>query len=150
MRKNGKSVNFLEDEVFAKMRSVLDAKMKQLSRQGLGIEKNQADVITTEIEEILWSKGILGCSNPRTLLNTMVYLIGLHFALRAGKEHRNLRFGEESQISLKQDPVDDAICSTLKTFRKQNRVGCSTEKCRRSAPERTSAKIRKDVSWIYI
>ena len=103
MRKNGKSVNILEDEVFAKMRSVLDAKMKQLSRQGLGIEKNQADVITTEQEEILWSKGILGCSNPRTLLNTMVYLIGLHFALRAEQEHRNLRFGEESQISLKQD-----------------------------------------------
>ena len=42
-------------------------------------------------EEVLWSLGLLGTFNPEVLLNTLVYLIGLHCALHAGKEHRVLR-----------------------------------------------------------
>ena len=34
----------------------------------------------------------------------MIYLIGLHFGLRARKEHRQLRFGKNSQIQLLSDP----------------------------------------------
>ena len=60
------------------MKSVLDAKMKSLSKQSLGIDKKQADVISVEQEEILWSTGILGSDEPQQLLNTVVYLIGLN------------------------------------------------------------------------
>ena len=44
--------------------------------------------------------GFLGKSNPEQLLNTVVFVLGLSCALRAGKEHRQLRsFGFNSQFT---------------------------------------------------
>lgn len=42
--------------------------------------------------------GILGESDPRTLFNTIVYVFGLHFALRGRDEHRRLR---PSQLTIR-------------------------------------------------
>lgn len=55
-------------------------------------------VITTEMEDKMWEMGILGDSDPSTLLNTMVYVFGMHFALRGRDEHRRLR---PSQLTLR-------------------------------------------------
>ncbi|XP_067656395.1 uncharacterized protein [Haliotis asinina] len=74
--------------------------MKSLARQGIGIDKRQAAVITVEQEGVLWKKGILGEDTPQNLIDTLVYLIGLNCALRAGDEHRNLRVGPNSQFYL--------------------------------------------------
>ena len=46
----------------------------------------------------MWEKGLLGSSNPKQLVNTLVYMFGIHFALRADAEHRALRVGVKSQI----------------------------------------------------
>ncbi|ESO94813.1 hypothetical protein LOTGIDRAFT_161064 [Lottia gigantea] len=70
------------------LRSVLNSKMKELSRLGLGINTKKSEVITIEQEEILWSKGLLGESNPQQLLDTLLFLFGLHFALRAAEEFK--------------------------------------------------------------
>ena len=52
------------------------------------------------MEQQLWNNCILGSSNPKQLLCTVFYIVGKHFALRSRQEHRNLRFGSESQIKV--------------------------------------------------
>ena len=65
--------------------------MKMCTAKGLGVTIKKANIISKMDEDILWSKGVLGIQFPEQLLLTVVYVIGLNFALRAGKKHRNLR-----------------------------------------------------------
>ena len=51
-----------------------------------------------ELEKIMWEKDLLGMNNPQQLLTTMLYQIGLNFALRAGQDHKKLHVGPQSQI----------------------------------------------------
>jgi hypothetical protein len=69
------------------------------SRAGIGLERKQAEVITSDMEMMMWEQGVLGEDNPKALLNTVFHLLGLHFALRGGVEQRRLRHNP-SQISL--------------------------------------------------
>ena len=62
-----------------------------MKRHCLGVRKKQAEPITVDEETWLWDKGQLGDHSPQALLNTMIYLIGIQFALRSGQEHRNLQ-----------------------------------------------------------
>ena len=82
-RQSGHFINFLDNVGFEGMRRILDAKMKDLSKQGLGIRRKMADVITEEQGDIMWQKGILGTDTPQKRLDTLIYSLGLHFALRA-------------------------------------------------------------------
>ncbi len=65
--------------------------MKLHTQQGVSQPVKQADILTLEQEELLWSKGLLGLSNPIQLQRTLLYMLGIHLALHAGKEHRNLK-----------------------------------------------------------
>ncbi len=49
------------------------------------------DPITVENEEELWEQGLLGGDTPKQLREMVMYLVGLSFALRGGKEQRALR-----------------------------------------------------------
>ena len=60
-----------------------------------------------EEEETLWRTGLLGDSNPQQLLDTMIYCCGLFFALRSGREHRQLR-RSPPQIQLIEQAVERA------------------------------------------
>lgn len=59
----------------------------------------------------LWEKGFLGDSSPRLLLDTMLYLCGIHFVLRSGEEHRSLQL---SQFELVSHPDGSATSCTQK------------------------------------
>ena len=65
--------------------------MKKLQREGVGAKKRQVEVLTEANEELIWSKGLLGDTTLQSLLDTVILYNRLFFALRSGKEHRQLR-----------------------------------------------------------
>ena len=101
IRQDRPEINIFKSPTFSGFQRALDGEMKRLRSTGLGVRKKQAEPITIDEENILWDKGILGCSTPQVLLDTMLFLCGLHFALRSGEEHRGLLL---SQFELKCPP----------------------------------------------
>ena len=100
LRTNGfPQIDIFKDSGFSQFQMVLDSEMKHLQSAGIGANHRKAEPITFGEEEILWQKCILGDHTPQSLLNTIVYMNGLYFALRGGTEHRNLRH-KPSQIQL--------------------------------------------------
>ena len=87
----GLTWRFLEDERFTQLKFTLDNITKQFTSMGIGVSVKKADIITKIDEDILWSRGILRTEYPEQLLHTVLYIVGLNCALRAGKEHQNLR-----------------------------------------------------------
>ena len=55
--------------------------MKSRSQQDLGLVVKKAGFIIVEMEDKLWSGVVLGYSNAKSLSNTLLYLLGLNFAL---------------------------------------------------------------------
>ena len=73
--------------------------MKRLSSTGQYIHNQQAEPVTVKDESLLWELGLLGTTSPTVLLHTLVYMVGLYFALRSGSEHRRLWY-TPAQIQL--------------------------------------------------
>ena len=105
------------------MRFTLDNLMKIRTSQGIGVTVKKAQVLTATDEDFLWSLGLLGTFNAETLLNTVVFMIGKGFALRAGNEHRALRSPPfDSQFKFLRD--EDGFFF----IRYQEEIGCKTNK----------------------
>ena len=99
--------------------------MKRLRSLGLGVKKKQAEPITTEEENKLWEQGILGNSSPQVLLDTMVFLCGMYFALRSGQEHRSLQC---SQIELFEPQNSPPYLVYNENYSKNNTGGIAQRK----------------------
>ncbi|XP_048242449.1 uncharacterized protein KIAA1958-like [Haliotis rufescens] len=100
LKLGGSKFNLMQDDAFADARKSLDAVMHERSSAGLGADvRKHTEAISREEENCLWEKGCLGESNPQQLLDTIVYLTGLYFALRGGKEHQALRLHQNPQIT---------------------------------------------------
>ena len=96
----GRSVKFIDDPEYIEVRHCLDNRMKELSREGNIQQRKKADIISVDDENLMWDKNVLGSSSPKQLVDTVLYLFGVHFALRASVEHRSLRIGPRSQLRL--------------------------------------------------
>ena len=95
----------LDHPQFVALRNVLDNTMKERHREGLGVRQS-AEIITLSHENRMFETGVLGTDAPDQLLNTVIYVVGMHFALRGGVEHNNLRLpgkGNNSQVTFRKD-----------------------------------------------
>ena len=81
----------LNEDEFQDLRFTLHNVMKERVENGIGCRVRKAEVLTFTDEDLLWSLGLLGTHSPEVLLHTVLFSLGLHCALRAGKEHRALR-----------------------------------------------------------
>ena len=97
------TVDFFKDSEFADFRVCLDSEMKRLQKAGHGSKTRKAEPLTTEEEELLWTKGLLGKGSPQALVDTILVMNGIYFALRSGSEHRQLR-ADPCQITLHERP----------------------------------------------
>jgi hypothetical protein len=89
-----RQLSIFNDKAFHEARLVLDSQMKKGASQGLLKPKKQAVCISTSDEEEMWKNGAFGSSNPRQLILTLIYHIGMHCSLRASQEHKDLEYGE--------------------------------------------------------
>ena len=79
-------------------------------------------MITEEEEDQLWKRGLLGDHTPQSLLDTMVFCNGLYFALRRGKEHRQLR-QNPCQIELVEHPGERSFLNYTEDVSKNHPGG---------------------------
>lgn len=98
---NKRPLKIMKDREFSEFQKALDASCKLSSQEGLGCQVKRSEIITLEDELKLWNLNILGGNNPQQLMNTLLYLNGIHFALRSGPEHRKLKM---SQLEITLDP----------------------------------------------
>ncbi len=77
--------------------------MKESAKEGCVQPKKQAKAVTMSEEDKLWDLGLLSEDMPKKLVNTLIYLIGIHFALHGGEEHKQLKVGVWSNINIKYD-----------------------------------------------
>ena len=90
LHQNGIYWKLLDGEAFRGLLNVLDNLMKQRTAIGLGVRQSST-IITLGHEDKLFSCGALCEHNPKTLLRTVIYMLGLHLALRGGVNHNRLR-----------------------------------------------------------
>ncbi len=101
--KMGKLWKLIDGNDFVKVKHTLDNLMKEQACSETS-ENMSADPISLEAEDKMWQSGILGEQNPNQLRDTVMYLIGISFALRGGDKQRNLRSpGYNPQIVVKKD-----------------------------------------------
>ena len=99
----GNVPNFMakKNPLFADLNAATDKHYRMLRQEGVGTSKNQAEPISPEEEDVLWSSGVLGSHSPKSLLNAFFFLNGKNFALRDTEQY-HLRI---SQLKRIEDPV---------------------------------------------
>ena len=90
LQQNGVYWKLLDDVEFFKLRNIVDNTMKERHAQGLGVRKS-CNIISMTDEDRMFQCKALGDENPQMLLRTVIYMMGLHLALRGGVEHTRLR-----------------------------------------------------------
>ena len=73
---------------FFQFRKALDARMKVMTKQGVGVQKEHADPVLGEKEEMFWDKGIFSLDTAQGLNNAVFFHNGKCFGYRSESEHK--------------------------------------------------------------
>ena len=90
LREKDAAFSIAKDIEFSNSRKVLEGKARLLRQEGFGKRPNAAKALTSQDEELLWSKGVLGSHSPQSLIQTMWFLLTQHFGLRCCQEHHDM------------------------------------------------------------
>ena len=139
---------------FRNLSSALIFQTKQRASAGVGVDVKQAKAISESDENYLklWKHGYLRNGNPEILRNTLVWVLGLNFALRAGQEHRNLRM-KNFQLSVGIDEDGKQYLEYKEDVSKTNSGGLAHNHLKRKTvkahenndqPERCPVRLYKE------
>ena len=90
LREKDAAFSIAKDIEFSNSRKVLEGKARLLRQEGFGKRPNAAKALTSQDEELLWSKGVLGSHSPQSLIQTIWFLLTQHFGLRGCQEHHDM------------------------------------------------------------
>ena len=87
---SNRQINFFKDDdiVFREFRKTLDARMKVLTGQRIGVEKKRSDPVTEEDEQKMWDTGVFSMMTASGLSNAVFFYNGKAFAFRGMDSHR--------------------------------------------------------------
>ena len=91
LKKKGLNWKLVHGDGFVNFNRVLDKVMQERAALSIGTVRRQAEVISLEFENQLWNTNILGEDTADKLRSTVLYILGVNCALRAGDEHYALR-----------------------------------------------------------
>ena len=91
--------SIINDIEFAKTRQAIKAKTKQLKRIGKGNKPNASSPLTDEEMDVLYTKGLLGCATPESVINNLWLNNCVYFGMRGCTENRNLQWGDVKLLS---------------------------------------------------
>ena len=90
LREKDAAFSIAKDIKFSNSRKVLEGKARLLHQEGFRKRPNVAKALTSQDEELLWSKGVLGSHSPQPLIQTMWFLLTQHFSLRGCQKHHDM------------------------------------------------------------
>ena len=86
--------SIIEGAEFEQTRKCLEARSKQLKKQGKGNKPNAAQALTDDEVNILFEQNLLGISSAEALSNTLWFFNTVHFGVRGCQEHRDMAWGD--------------------------------------------------------
>ena len=82
-----------QDTVFYHFRQALDARMKSLTKDGIGIHKKTSDPVELDEEKEFWRKDVFTMDTAEGLSNAVFFYNGKCFAFRSFSDHANCEAG---------------------------------------------------------
>ena len=116
LRANGRHVSLLTDPTFNQLQNCVALESTELFAEK-DVQCKYKTIITQEVERELWVKGILSVNNANSLLNTLVYLIGVNLGITSGNQLRKCSCNG-GPIVLKRNLGTDFVRYTPKSKRK--------------------------------
>ena len=101
LKGNGYPVPIKEGTEFAKTRSVLQMKQKQLKGLGKGNKPNAAEALQQHHIDKILETNSLDDSNTKSLIRSLCLVYTINFGMRTGQEAYNLRCGISSAEMMK-------------------------------------------------